>query len=266
MVQEEGQIKLKRQRTKQAITLAMEGKWREAVAVNEEIVGSFPEDVDAYNRLGRAYMEVGDYSRAKEAYEKAIGLDPYNTIAEKNIRRLTQLSENGVEIEPGKFEPKNFIEETGKAGVVNLINLARPQVLAAVVAGDMVYLKVEGASLIVQNGRGVYLGQVEPRHAQRLIKLMDGGNRYSANIISSSENSVTVIIREVYQHPSQAGQLSFPTKEEFKTYAGDRMLRREVEPFEEEFSEEPEYTGVSEEGDILGEGFHDVDDKVDSER
>ena len=40
---------------------------------------------------------------------------------------------------------------------------------------------------------------------------MAGGNKYIATIVNSSEEAVTVIIREVYQHPSQAGQTSFPS-------------------------------------------------------
>ena len=209
--QEEEQVRLRRQRSKNAITLAMEGRWREAVAANKEIIESFPNDVDAYNRLGKAYMELGEYSLAKEAYAKAIELDSYNIIAQKNLRRLSYLGEAAAtpEADSAKAKPEHFIEETGKAGVVSLYHLAPREVLAKIVAGDRVYLKVNETSLVVENSRGQYLGLVEPRHAQRLIKLMEGGNQYAAAIVSSAEDRVSVIIREVYQDPSQAGQLSF---------------------------------------------------------
>jgi hypothetical protein len=89
--------------------------------------------------------------------------------------------------------------------------------------------------LAVENSRGEYLGQVEPRHAQRLIKLMEGGNKYAAAIVSSTEDKVSVIIREVYQDPSQAGQLSFPPKggEGLRPYLSDKVLRRGLESGEE---------------------------------
>jgi tetratricopeptide (TPR) repeat protein len=235
--QEEGQVKLRRQHSKHAIALAMEGRWREAIAANEAIISSFPNDVDAYNRLGRAYMELGDYSQAREAYGRAIELDPYNAIAKKNLRRLSHLGDTPVEseVDTNKVEPQHFIEEIGKAGVVNLYRLAPQSVLARMVAGDKVYLKIDGASLTAENGRGEYLGQVEPKYGQRLIKLMQGGNKYSAAVLSSTEDMVTLIIREVYQDPSQLGQLSFPAKgfEGFRPYVGDRILRRELE-YEEE--------------------------------
>ena len=232
--QEEEQVRLRRQRSKQAIALAMQGRWREAVAANQEIIASFPHDVDAYNRLGRAYIELGEYPQAKEAYERAIEFDPYNVIAQKNLRRLPYLGKGGSEADSDRAEPQHFIEETGKAGVVSLYRLAPPEVLARMAAGNKAYLKVDGSGLTVANARGEYLGQVEPRHAQRLIKLMEGGNQYAAAIVSAAEDRVLVIIREAYQDPAMAGQLSFPPKsgESLRPYLSDKMLRRELEHIE----------------------------------
>ncbi len=267
--QEEEQVSLRRRGSKQAIALAMQGRWREAVAANKSLIESFPNDVDAYNRLGRAYMELGENSRAREAYSRALELDPYNTIAKKNFHRLSQLGE-GVTGSEGAFhkvEPQHFIEETGKAGVVNLNRLAPRETLAKIVAGDKVYLKIDGSSLIVQDGRGEYLGQVEPKHGQRLIKLMKGGNKYTAIVISSTEEMMTIIIREVYQDPSQAGQLSFPSKgfERIRPDVGDRIFRRKLED-EEGVAEEPGYTIVGgDEVELLPAESPDIDDKADNE-
>ena len=134
----------------------------------------------------------------------------------------------GAEDAFDRVEPQHFIEETGKAGVVNLYRLAPQEMLAKMVAGDRVYLRRDGSSLIVQDSRGEYLGQVESRHGQRLIKLMKGGNKYTATVISSTEEVVTIIIREEYQDPSQAGQLSFPANgfERIRPAVGDSVLRR----------------------------------------
>jgi tetratricopeptide (TPR) repeat protein len=243
--QEAEQVGLKRRRSKQAIALAMEGQWREAIAINKEIIEDFPNDVEAYNRLGKAYMEVGEYSEARDAYKRAVELDPYNAVAVKNLRRLSHLGElvGGASGNSDKVAPEHFIEEVGKAGVVNLYRLGSPETLARMVTGDRVYLKIDSPNLVVGNARGEYLGQLEPKHAQRLIRLMEGGNEYSAAIVSSAEDKMTVIIREVYQHPSQAGRLSFPARETegLRTYVSDRILRRELE-HEEELVEEPGFT------------------------
>ena len=115
--QEEEQAKLRRVLSKQAITLAMEGRWREAIVANESLIDNFPNDVNAYNRLGKAYMELGEYPQARGAYTRAVELDPYNTIAKKNLLRLSHLGEEaaGLGDDSHKAEPQHFIEEAGKA-------------------------------------------------------------------------------------------------------------------------------------------------------
>ncbi len=267
--QEEKQVRLRRQVSKQAIDLAMQGRWREAIVVNKGLIESFPRDVDAYNRLGRAYMELGEYSQAREAYSRTIELDPYNVIAKKNLRRLSHLVEAQVSLEGNSHgvEPQHFIEEIGKAGVVNLYHLAPPEVLARIAAGERVYLKIDGVSLIVENARGEYLGQVDPNYGQQLIKLMGGGNKYTAAIVGSTEEMVTVIIREVYQDPSQVGRLSFPSKgvDGLRPYVSDRIIRRGLE-YEEALPDEPGYTIIGGEGteELLTEESHDVDDETDN--
>lgn len=237
---EERQARERRLYSKQAIALAMQGRWEEAVAANRKIIEAFPHDLDAFNRLGRAFMELGEYTLAAEAYGQSMQLDPANTIAAKNLQRLLHLggSAGGARAESRHAEPHHFIEEIGKAGVVSLYNLAPPEVLVRMVAGNEVSLRINGARLTVENSRGAYLGQVESRPAQRLIRLMEGGNRYTAAVISSAEDRLTVIIRETYQDPSQVGQLSFPPRgvEKIQSYVSGRVLRREME--EDDLSED----------------------------
>ncbi len=263
------QTKQRRLSSKQAVTLAMEGRWKEAVEVNKSLIESFPNDVDSFNRLGRAYIELGEYTQARQAYEKALELDSYNTIAKRNLQRLSLLGESGTNSEANyqRIDPQTFIEEIGKAGVVRLVQLAQPQVLAKTVDGSRANLRVNGPALVVENIYGEYLGQVESRHGQRLIKLMEGGNRYSAAVISSTEEAISIIIKEVYQDPSQAGKLSFPPKGSETTRPSvddridDRLIRRQLEE-EESASEESGYAIVG--GDIdLSDGDDGVEDESD---
>jgi hypothetical protein len=264
--QEDEKVKLKRRGTKEAIALAMQGKWQDAVDANKAILASFPDDVDAYNRLGRAYLELGDYAQSREAYNRAIGLDPYNAIAKKNLDKLSHLREEKAPVVAVSHtvEPQQFIEETGKAGVVGLRSLAAPEVLAKIVAGDVTNLRVDGTNLIVEDVQGEYLGQVDPKYGHRLAKLIIGGNKYTAAVVSATESSVSVILREVYQDPQQAGVISFPARgvEHARVQVSDRMLRRELD-YGEEGEEEPGFTIIGEEEELLPEDT--MDDKSGSE-
>jgi hypothetical protein len=182
-------------------------------------------------------MELVEYSLAKEAYNRAVELDPYNTIARKNLQRLSQLPEVPISSigDSHKVEPEHFIEETGRAGVVSLCDLAPKEILARMVAGDKVYFRIDGVNLLVINSREEYLGRVEHKRGQRLVKFMGEGNQYSAAIVSSSEGEVTVIIREVYQAPSLEGRVSFPPKYSTRIHhhVNERIPRHELANEEE---------------------------------
>lgn len=244
--------RIRRRGSERAIALAIQGRWREAIAVNENLIKNFTNNVDAYNRLGRAHMELGEYPEARQAYGRALELDPYNVIARKNLKRLQHLGEFRVAggDSDQRVEPQGFIKETGKAGVLALCRLAPVTVLASVVAGDEVNLKEEGSALVVKTRRDAYLGQVDPKHSKRLIGLINGGNRYNARVVSITEDAVSIIIRETYQHPDQLGQLSFPPKgfERTRPPVGDRLLH--YERAYEEADEEPGYSIIDNDGEI----------------
>ncbi len=242
---QEDETRLRRLRAREAIALAMQSRWEEAVEANRAIIEAFPTDKDAYNRLGRACMELGRYPEAREAYEKALELDSHNKIARKNLARLSLLKGAKATSERHRVALHLFLQDTGKAAIVNLVHLALPKVLAHMVAGDQVFLRPEGQRLWVVDRGGTPLGEVEPRFAVRLLELIRGGNQYSAAITSLEDRVVQVIIKETYQHPSQAGRLSFPVKEaeSFRPYVGDTVFRHEAEeeeplPTEAEYAEE----------------------------
>ncbi|RLC65019.1 MAG: hypothetical protein DRI01_02260 [Chloroflexi bacterium] len=267
------ETRLKQQLTKEAINLALQGRWEEAAAVNRNIIEQFPADAETYNRLGRALTELEDFDGAKEAYLKALELAPDNTIAKKNLARLTSLSESMTTLSNNvqKASPRRcqvrkvaldlFITEMGRAGIVDLHNLASRDTLAKMGFGDQVYLETRGRQLIVKNEDGEYLGEAEPKQGLRLVQLMQGGNKYDAAILNVEENKVQVLIKEVYQHPSQVGRPSFPVKaeEHLRTRIKESLLRRGIVTEESESSPEFEYFEEEEypssEEESLPEGF-----------
>ena len=154
----EKQARLKREKSREAIALALEGNWERATEVNKELLRLFPQDVDAMNRLGKAFLELGRYAAAREGFEKAVTIAPHNTIAKKNLERLGHLQETASPPKQGKVvTPYLFIGESGKSGVSVLQNPAQHQILAKMAAGDPVRLESRDHALVVENNQGEYL-------------------------------------------------------------------------------------------------------------
>jgi len=247
----EEKARLKKQWTDLAIQQALASQWEEAVITNRNILNLFPSEPDAYNRLGKAYSELGQYAEARQAYTQTLKYSPDNTIARKNLERLAQLQEEPVQIHTGaeRIDPRLFIEETGKTGTTDLINLAPASVLAKVGVGDKVQLHVMGHTIFVRNSAGEDIGQIEPRLANRLINFMEGGNRYAAAILAMENGQVRLIIREEYQHPSMFGKVSFPSQgggDTIRAYIKDTMVRYDREDEDELTSEDEYYDGGDE--------------------
>jgi hypothetical protein len=255
--------KLRRHRTNEAIALAMQSRWEEAVAVNQGIIEVFPDDADAFNRLGKALTQLGRYAEASEAYSRALEIEPNNVIARKNVDRLAHLK--GVDTRPKdgrQVSSHLFIEETGKADVTDLYQLAPREVLAKMAAGDPVHLEAKGQGLTVESVDGEYIGEVEPKLGLRLVKLMEGGNKYAGAVASISEDRCKVMIKEVFQHPSQAGRPSFPARaaDGFRPYVRDSMLKYEREDDEEGLEEE--YPGELEKEEPVPEEVTSLEEMV----
>ena len=108
-----------------------------------------------------------------------------------------------------------------------LQNMASRQVIARVSPSDSANLVVEGNSINVYAMDNECLGQIEPRLARRLIRLMNGGNEYDAAVVGVNEKSISIIVRETRRDPSLRDVCSFPTRirEEHKVYLGQNLVR-----------------------------------------
>ena len=82
---------LRKRRTQQAVEQALMGRWDEAVQINLQILELAPTDIQARNRLGKAYFELGRYEEALEAYEENLQQQPSNGIARKMLTDLYAL-------------------------------------------------------------------------------------------------------------------------------------------------------------------------------
>ena len=237
--------RIRRQLAEQAIASAAAGKWAEAADTNRRLLEMAPE-AEAENRLAKALWELGELGSAREHYQAALALDPTNRIAERNIDRLRTLlvaaGEKTVPAQDGSKAPvRIFVEETGKTGFAQLMDLPDAKKLAQVNPGDSVEMTPEGNRLIAFSN-GMRIGVVEPRVAARLLKLIAEGNKYLAGVTSLGAQDVRIIIREIYQDPRNYGKVSFPTaakSTDLRPYTKGTLLR-EDEEIEEDLEDDVE--------------------------
>ena len=267
---QQDETRMRRVRTEQAIQFAMQSRWDEAVTTNRAIIAAFPEDAEAYNRLGKALSETGKIKEAREAYTKSLELNPSNPIARKNLDRLAAARARTEPDKAHQVDASLFIEEMGKTGVTTL-DRVNVKSLATLSAGDEVQLKPVGSRLTVETVAGDYISDIEPKLAMRLSKLMTGGNKYAAAIAGIRENTIRVIIKETFQHPTQVGRLSFPAGkagEGIRPYIRESLVRTDLEEDEDVADETDDWEDTEGEAETEGEpremGFEE-DDSDDSD-
>ena len=200
-------------KSKHAADLAMQGKWNEAVEINREILSENPDNVDALNRLGKSLLETGLIKEATEAFKNALNLSPNNPIATKNLHKLIE-KHSSKTTKDQKLKtlssPKSANEEYGKVAIVDLVNQTTKDNLDEVEDGEEIQLAIMDKIVKALSINGERIGQVEPKLGARITKLIKAGNKYKAFIKKIDGNRVKLLIREIYQHPSQIRVVSFP--------------------------------------------------------
>jgi tetratricopeptide (TPR) repeat protein len=259
--------------TDRALAAARQGDWAEALAANQELLALNDSVPEVHNRVGKALAELGRYREAHAAYTRSIELEPHNSIAQRNLRRLENLKDLADEDRAGHplVRSYQYIEETGRTATVSLTRPAPLLVRARMMSGDAVHLRVdeEHGRIVVENGEGDYLGEIEPRIGERMLELIRGGNRYAAAIVELEEDTLRVMLREVYQDPSLNDRLSFPTR--VRGAAPRAYIRRDIlsdalddsDSLIDSDDDEVEAEETEEEPEIEDEEFSD-DDMEDS--
>ena len=202
-----------KEKTRLAVSLAMEGKWKEAAEINREILDSSPENTESLNRLGKALIELNQIENALAAFNQVLAINPSNTIAAKNAERLNWACSNKSKAKPlssthtGSLTAKFFIGQSGKSTEVTLTQCSANYDPSP---GTPIMLKVEGSAIVAMDPCNNRLGYVPSKLSRRLVCLMQGGNTYDGAISGGTGDELRVVLRESFQHPSQRSKVSFP--------------------------------------------------------
>lgn len=226
--------KLVREMAAQARKAAIEGRWEEAIDLNKKLIERSPRDVDARNRLGKAYYELGQFRSAYESYSEALEADPASIIARRNLERLEPLRD--TEAEDGDLEHAHpparygaFVQEAGKTYVDDLVNPAPSAQLRLTAAGDKLEIAKDGDKVVFVDLNGDYIGAPEPRLGRRLAWLLDRGNTYEVFVTANAGDHVRVIVRELTRSDEIGDEMSFPeqvNKSIPRAYVRDTRLFR----------------------------------------
>lgn len=223
----------------QAINEALRCNWEKAIEINKEILKSSSTDVDAMNRLARAYAETRQITKAKKLAHNVLKIDPFNQIAQKSLVRWNKSEKDHIirSNEP-IAGPTTFLEEPGKTKIVNLINLGSVNILESLNTADEVKISAHSHKVCVTTLDGKYVGKLPDDLSARLRTLIKGGNIYSVFVKSIEKDSLKVFIREVRKSSDFTDTPSFPTERiDYVSYAPPELVSSE-KPFKDAFEEE----------------------------
>lgn len=192
-----------------AISLALQGSWKEAIEANKKILAENPADIDSLNRMARAYSELGDISQARKCAEQVIKIDPINTIAVKSLEKWKKLTkvEKAQDI---TAQPDSFLEEPGRTKLISLLHTGDETIFASLTPGEEVKLVPSAHRLSVMTGSGKYIGRLPDDLAARLNSLMKEGNKYLVLVKSIGHREIDVFVKELERGEKVKDINSFP--------------------------------------------------------
>jgi hypothetical protein len=264
-LQQEERQRDRRRLIEESIKAAMSNSWEEAADKNRKLVAMFEPDVEAWNRLGKAYAELGRIGDAREAYGHALRIEPGNAIAKRNAERLSLIREDVLPVARDRHDSVDarfFIEETGKTIARSIFTALPKEVLAKLSAGDRVKLEPRADLVAVSTTSSQELGMLDGKLSGRLVELIDGGNEYEAAVVRIEGRYVRVMLRETHQAPQLTGRVSFPpeTSSGFKPYTKDTLMRQDRLIEDEEDAYDVEQDEIAD-ADDLSDTY---DDNLDS--
>ena len=219
----------------EAIDAALNSNWQEALRLNLELAEKYPNDVETTNRLARSLAETGKFNQAKKLYQKVLRIDPYNTIAQKNLNRLSSMKKGDLETNQTTSSIKGdvFLEESGKTETTTIEDTAMSSVLAGLRTGDKVNLILQRNSITVISPSGKRIGKINDLLAKRVAQNLRAGSRFEAFVKSillhgeprgKKNSKVEIFIREIHRSPKISASPFTSKSSSFTPYVREEAL------------------------------------------
>ena len=191
-----------------AISAALSGKWEKAKEINLQILSRDQKNIDALNRLARAYSELGNIEKARSTCQKVLKYDAFNTIAERSLNKWKTLKK-GDTYTSRPSNPQTFLEEPGRTKIVTLLFPGDPKLLAKLDTGDEVLIDTHSHRASITTVDNKYVGRLPDDLSARLKNFIQRGNIYKVFIKSVRINEVKVFIKEMTRTKQLSNTPSF---------------------------------------------------------
>jgi tetratricopeptide (TPR) repeat protein len=206
-----------------AINSALEGKWKDAIKINTEILEFEDNNVRAMTRLGLAYLQTRNFKDAEKFFKKALKLDPINSIAKKN---LDLAKSHKVEKLVDATKTKKLVKEPGTSTEEKMV-IEAPRVFAeSFVKGEEFSLKVTKTTITILKDDKV-LGTINSTLVGRLNQAKEDGIKVAVEFSRGKEKNAVLLFR--------AEKAIFKSgKQDIKPYMKKDALDDDEEESEEE--------------------------------
>ena len=217
---------------RQAVKATLDQNWELVISLNNEILSLNPSDLNAKIRLGKAYLHLGQFPKAKKIFKDILELDPLNQIAKKNYEYAKQ----GKIVKENHSKTQIIVKEPGTTTEVPF-NITEPKITSNnFTKGDEVelkFLKKTIQAYYLSKDKKVFMGNFEDFLCEKLCAASENVTKISAVFMSGTGKSIKLLLKA--NKPIFKGQ-----KQEVKPYVKQTG-------FEEDSDEENDNDAVFEE-------------------
>jgi tetratricopeptide (TPR) repeat protein len=179
--------------TQQSVDAALHQDWQKAVLLNEQILRLEPDNVDALNRLGRAFMEIGEKGKAKKLFKKTLTIDSINVIAKKNLENIDKRGFASPKL-PSE-DGHAFVKEPGTDLIVEIETNASPLRIRKLAPGDILSLEKRSNKFAVFGPNKFFIGNITDELSDKMKKALKQKTELSGTFVSSKENVIKFILK-----------------------------------------------------------------------
>ena len=180
---------------KKAVDNALKGNWQEAITINQQIIVKDSENIDAKIRLGRAYLQVKEFAKAKKLFKDVLDSDPINPVALKNYKLA---AEKKVEKVMESINPKALIREPGMTTEISFDIEAKRILANDFAVGEELVVKIDKRHVSFfkkHKTEELFLGTVNSELSHKLNNVKAQGAQISATFLRGNEKHIRVMIK-----------------------------------------------------------------------